>query len=264
MKEHTIHKQNSIIQGQFEEIGIYDIRCLNALYYVVQRNKDNLPADNTFKVELYDIREYMGMNNISNYSEIIKKSLNTLKKPFYTYDYRDDENNILADKVITIIKDFTLLKSYYHTYSITVHQDFIDVVSLEKNWTKLHLDRVAGFSSKYSLRLYEYLSSIKRQKYKEPLTLERLNKIFLCKHRHLSKVEDVIKRCIKDFKDSDLVGITYTKDKRRRTILFSFKFIENLEKKKQKDEKILQDSIEREEKVNSVVNTLENKHHHTH
>lgn len=252
----TIHKQNSIIQGRFEVMDLYTMRCLNTLYYIVQRNKEELITNNTIEIDQYDIREYMGLLNISNYSKIIYTSLTQLKETFYPYKYRDADGIVQEDHPIEVITGFRRLETYSYTYSITIHQDFIDMVNLDKNWTELRFNNIMKFSSKYSLRLYEYLSSIKRQGFKEKLTLERLNMILLTKHQHLSKIEDIIKRCIKDFEGSDLVNVTYVKDKRRRTILFSFKFMNNLEKKKKEDSKQLQSSIELEYTIDDIVQSI--------
>ena len=72
----TIHKNNFFIKGKIKEYSLNTLKCLNAIYYYVQINKNNLPKDNIFNIQISELRRMMKLEKTSEYSNIINFTIN--------------------------------------------------------------------------------------------------------------------------------------------------------------------------------------------
>jgi plasmid replication initiation protein len=250
-KDLTIHKQNSIIRGKFSTFDLHTIKCLNSIYWMIQKNYLDIKNNNNkFRMELKTLRKLMGLENINKYNEIINDSLKKLQEPFTIYNYIDSEGEHWDLKNLSLIRETGIKKGFQHEYIIEAHPDLIDVIGHKKNWTALEFSIVQKFNSKYTIRLYEYLKSYANMGKTPFMSIDDINRVFITNYKHLSKAEEVIKRCMKDLNLNDKNGfqtditVDYEKDKKKKTIQFFIKFRGNT-RKEQKEEI----------KINNIINS---------
>lgn len=233
----TIHKQNSIIRGKINNYDLYTMRCLNAIYYYVQITNQSKETANEFAIPMYKMRETMGMQKIGNYSQIIQTSLyklltkitldengNEIKEIPFTPQSKKRNSN---DEPLEILTELSIIKNHSYVCEFKVSQEFITLVKeIKFNWAEINF-LTMGFKSAHTLRFYEYMKSWQGQGFIQ-LSIDEINDtLFFTSYTQLSRVETIIKRCIKeiatlDNKNQD-IEVNYTKDRRRRAIKFTIK-----------------------------------------
>jgi len=253
----TIHKNNFFIKGKIREYSLNTLKCLNAIYYYVQINKNDLPKDNIFNIQISELRRMMNLENTSEYANIINDSLLQLQEPFTRFDYTDKDGVEWEKKNINIIRESGIKKGYAHSYDIEIHPDFIEIMKVKGDWTELTFKNVQSFRSKNSMKLYEYLSSLKTLPFerKPHLTLDDLNAMFHSKHKYTSKMLELIKRCIKDMEGTDLSDVKCVVDKYNKTFRFKYRFKDTSKQKEaiRINKKHQQKSIEEQAIIDKVV-----------
>ena len=233
-KNLTIHKQNLIIRGKFGEFTVDTMRCLNAIYYGLQKElkKDNVNANNghiTFKMS--SLRKYMNLEKNNDYVDIIRKSLRQLQEPFDIPNYTDVDGKVWKWYCMSLLIKSKTPKENEITVNIQVDEEMISLIKNKSEWTELEFNNVQHFSSKYAMRTYEYAKSYANMKKTPPLDLDNLNSLFGTKYTYLSDVEKILKRAIKDINKTDIY-IDYDKDKKLKTITLKITKNENKEKQK--------------------------------
>ena len=110
--------------------------------------------DTKITLKKSELFEKLGLKSPKKYSETKKKLKNLMYKSMV--DIVDSEGMDLYGMVIVSARSAE--KSEY--FEITLNKDFMPYVEqLVSHYTKLQLDAIVQFNSKYSLILYKYLSS---------------------------------------------------------------------------------------------------------
>jgi len=183
-KEITIHKRNEMIRGT-DMYSLNAKRCLNAIYYLYQKNRDMVleyeKKGVTFiSLHFSTLRDLMNLQKDNNYVDTIKNAIKELqttlielnnwtnpvtnkKYSWYATKFLNDANVEHADRVTVSVEISTLFKQ---------------LMREQVNFTKLNLLVYANrMRTKYSMKLYEYLTSFKNYYYIE-ISQKHLMRLF--------------------------------------------------------------------------------------
>ena len=215
-KEITIHKRNEIIRGT-DMYSLNAKRCLNAIYYIYQKNRDMvLEYENkgvTFmNLHFSTLRDLMNLQKDNNYVDTIKNAIKELqttlielnnwtnpvtgkKYSWYSTKFLNDANVDHADRITVSVEISTLFKQ---------------LMREQVNFTKLNLLVHANkMRTKYSMKLYEYLTSFKNYYYIE-ISQKYLLKLFNIKdddrtYKNYANLKQLLTRQLKEIaKKTDL------------------------------------------------------------
>ena len=220
MKKIQIHKKNELIRGT-DDLSVYAKRMLNTIYYIVQKNE--LYDQKYFIVEARQLKKYLGLENVKDYTNVIRKTLDELQeKKIELHNYYDP----LQKKLFTWLpihflqyptgeykdKNSGLLK-----FQIALNPLILHLMKIKKNFTKLDLiPYTLKFRSKYNYKLYEFLKSFESYNYIR-ISLNHLNKLLNTNKKYPSKMLELLERNIKELKEkTDLknLEVKYIKSER--------------------------------------------------
>ena len=183
-KEITIHKRNEIIRGT-DMYSLNAKRCLNAIYYIYQKNRDMvLEYENkgvTFmNLHFSTLRDLMNLQKDNNYIELIKDAIRELQTTLI--ELNNWTNPVTGKKYAWYATKFLNDANVEHTDRVTVSVEistlFKQLMREQVNFTKLNLLIYANkMRTKYSMKLYENLMSFKNYYYIE-ITQKHLMKLF--------------------------------------------------------------------------------------
>ena len=178
-KQMTLHKRNEMIRGG-DELSVYAKRCLNAIYYLIQKNVNANKAEIIEKldyipIEFTYLRKMMGLEKVESYIKEIEKALIELQETtLQLNNFRNPKNN-----------------QVYQWYSMSFLSDvswkldeksgkkfaYIELPKLMKwlminsnngNFTQLDLiPTLNKLRTKYAMKLYEFFKSFDKYKYIE-------------------------------------------------------------------------------------------------
>lgn len=266
MNEITIHKKNEIIRGKpFDEnLSLEAKRCLNSVYYIVQKSINNgeTNSDRKFKISFQDFKKLMAIND-NNYIYIIRKAIKELQRPFQLYNYKLSTNERVLWHSTVFISDFKIVeKNKEKEIQFELNSTIYDLIKETGNFTELEFKTIQNFKSKYSATLYEYLKSYSNLGQLK-ITLDMMNTILITKYNYLSDMKKIINRCLKEFEKTDLSNISFETIKKDKSIIFYFDEIDNIESKrkqlnKAKKVKFLQNNTIDDEEfdVDSIINKI--------
>ncbi len=228
MKKIQIHKKNELIRGT-DDLSVFAKRLLNTIYYIVQKN--DLYDQKYFIVEARQLKDYLGLKNVKDYTNIIRQTLDELQeKKIELYNYYDPLQKQL----------YRWLPIHFLQYPTGEYKDKTGIVKfqialnplirylmkIKKNFTKLDLiPYTLKFRSKYNYKLYEFLKSFENYRYIR-ITLKHLNKLLNTDKKYPSKMLELLKRNIKELKEkTDLkdLEVEYIKEEKHFKIYINKK-----------------------------------------
>ena len=235
-KIYTIHKQNSLIRANLKNYNLQQLKFLNAIYHLVQKDYRNIKKNNyKLSVKYSKLIDLMGYDTLK--SNPISKIIN--------------ESKILLEPLILNKKDTKLIKSisiqneeYRNVLDITVSKKFIKLAKEKTNWTKIDLSFLNSAKSLFQYRLYEYLKSYNNLKSRKlVLYFEDYINIFETNNIYFSNMILKINRAINFINDISDLDIEVIYNKKNNLIVFNFKNKTDIEiKSLLKNDKIMNDN----------------------
>ncbi len=220
MKKIQIHKKNELIRGT-DNLSVYAKRLLNTIYYIVQKNE--LYEQKYFIIEARQLKKFLGLKNVKDYTNIIRKTLNELQeKKIELYNYYDPlEKKLFKWLPIHFLQyptgEYEDKKSGIIKFQIALNPLILHLMKIKKNFTKLDLiPYTLKFRSKYNYKLYEFLKSFQNYNYIR-ISLKHLNKLLNTNKKYPSKMLELLKRNIKELKEkTDLknLEVEYIKEEK--------------------------------------------------
>jgi len=176
-KQITLHKRNEMIRGG-DKLSIHAKRCLNAIYYLIQKNVNNGKAEIIEKLDYIPIefpylRKMMGLEKVESYIKEIEDALtelqttaielNNFKDPrdgkiwnWFSISFMSDASWNLDEK--------SGKKVAYISLSPLIK--WLMIHSNEENFTKLDLiPTINKLRTKYAMKLYEFFKSFEKFRY---------------------------------------------------------------------------------------------------
>jgi len=203
-KKIQIHKKNELIRGT-DDLSVYAKRMLNTIYYIVQKNE--LYDNKYFIVEARKLRDYLGLKNITGYTEIIRQTLDELQeKKIELHNYYDPlQKQLFTWLPIHFLQyptgEYKDEKSGLLKFQIALNPLIRHLMKIKKNFTKLDLiPYTLKFRSKYNYKLYEFLKSFENYNYIR-ISLKHLNKLLNTDKKYPSKMLELLKRNIKELRE---------------------------------------------------------------
>lgn len=219
-KEHTtILKRNEIIRGHSDELDVFAIRALNAIYWGIQKHKLHDEPIAVFKFST--LRKLMKLETNKDYVAIIKKALEDLMKTITLRNYCHTDGVEYKWFTTRFINEARIRKDDITTVEIAFNPTMNELLKIHENFTKLEFLKYSNtFRSKYTVALYEYLKSFESYKYID-MSMESLNGLLGTNAKYFSKLVEVIDRCMNDITTkSDLKHIKKRAYKKEKYIRF--------------------------------------------
>lgn len=216
--KNTVVKENSLIQkSKFPEMSLAEMRALSYISSLIKRIDENAPTQYTYVFKKAEFCRMVGIEeyNSGNYHNL----KNTLKKMVERIVEVENE------KKWEVFHIFSKAECNYSSeeVAVTFHEDMIPYLfNLKKNFTSYQLENILQLKSKYSFRLYEYLTSFHRDKV--VIYLSKLKELFSVDYQETYKL---IKKClepsVKEINEKTDITVSYTKIKTQRAVT-SFEF----------------------------------------
>ncbi|MEA3315654.1 MAG: hypothetical protein U9Q30_07370 [Campylobacterota bacterium] len=230
---YTIHKANSLIKAKLNNFNLQQLKFLNSIYYLAQKNKNKIQNNsNIISVKYSKLIDLMGYHNRKTHplSKIIKDSQSVLIEPIILNNYITKKGNLKEWKKIQLIKSITINKGYRNTLDIKITKQFFNLINQKKNWTKIDTTFInENLSSLFAQRLYEYLKSYNNlESRKLLLYLDKFIEIFEAKKVYFSTAKLKINRSMEIINSvSDLdIKVSYHKN---NLIVFNFKNVTDID-----------------------------------
>lgn len=225
-KETKIRKKNEIIRGT-DDFSLYGKRCFNSLYFLIQSNLKtypNLLKSKKIIVRLINLRNLMGLENVKDYINIIKKSIKELQQPIELNNYFHpiELKNYLWYS-FSPLNDVSFDKNEKGEWIIEIELNRITkhLIDKNENYTILNiLPYTNKMKTKYGMKLYEYLKSFENYRYID-ITHNHLMKLFNLNinsyYKYFSKTKELLERQIKEIRTkTDLKNIKLITNKKEK------------------------------------------------
>jgi plasmid replication initiation protein len=226
----TIIKRNNIIRiivNDNKILSLDSLKIYNFIYMIFQYNRKSIEKSKEFEIKIPHtlLKSELEISNDS-YHTIVKSALTELlDTTVIIKNFTNKNGDIVKEYQTKLIsswfngKNKTDKKS--NIYSITVTETlFSEMIKSGKEYTELGIQNIKSLSSSNHIRLYEFVKSYQNMKIQPEHSLENLNELFMTNIRFLSDIEKIIKRAIKAINKKTDIELSYTKDKKRKTITF--------------------------------------------
>ena len=244
--EKWIVLQNRLLNA-ISDLDLNERRLVMFLSPLVRKAVDIEPHKRTFVVRVQDFQTEYGIKSKRYYEELEKACASLTNKSYVFWDFYNNQ------KKQSKIQVSWLTKSVYQDglgeVHVDLHNDVVEMLTVfdkSNPFTKYERRQIINLGS-YGIILFELIASCMHQKYKQKAyAIEYLREKFNCVDLY-PKTNDfknrVIDKAIKEIEKHTSYRITYTQNKRGRTvseIVFSFKDL--------KDNAITKDKRSRGEK----------------
>ena len=176
-KQITLHKRNEMIRGG-DKLSIHAKRCLNAIYYLIQKNVNNGKSETIEKLDYIPIefpylRKMMGLEKVESYIKEIEDALtelqeitlqlNNFKNPKDNQTYQWYSMSFLADAYWKLEEKTGKKVAYVELPKL---MKWLMIHSNDENFTKLDLiPTINKLRTKYAMKLYEFFKSFEKFRY---------------------------------------------------------------------------------------------------
>ena len=252
-KEVKIRKKNELTRGS-DKLSLYGKRCFNGIYYLIQENlkeKPDLLKFEHINFKLIGLKKLMGLENVNNYIDIIKKSLKELQEPIELNNFQHPDGTFYQWYSFSPLPEVGFSKNENGEWIVKIKLSSVIKYLIEKqeNYTTLNLiPYMNKMRTKYAMKLYEYLKSFESYKYID-ITHNHIMKLLNLdpnsKYKFFSQTKQLLERQVKEITEkTDLKNIKLVASKKEKY----FRFIINPNSKK-----ILKDKNEMKNMLNNLI-----------
>jgi len=176
-KQITLHKRNEMTRGG-DKLSLHAKRCLNAIYYLIQRNVNNgkkeiIERMDYIPIEFPYLRKMMELEKVESYIKEIKEALKELQETtLQLNNFRNPKDNqvyewysisFLADVSCKLDEKSGKRIAYIELPKL---MKWLMIHSNEGNFTKLELiPTLNKLRTKYAMKLYEFFKSFEKFRY---------------------------------------------------------------------------------------------------
>jgi plasmid replication initiation protein len=229
-EEQTLIKRNNILNmvildNKTNIIKADTLIIYNFLYLSFQYNREHIEETKDYELIFshHKIKRELGVTN-NNYIDTIKKSLSLLRNTEFSIKNFKVGRRIIKEHTTGLISSFSDYideNTKEKMFAISIDKTlFNEMMKIGPEHTKLNLKNIKTLSSSNQIRLYEYVKSRTNMKNMPTMSINDLNNLFMTNLKYLGKLEEIIKRSIKKINEKTDIKISYSKDKRNKTITF--------------------------------------------
>jgi len=224
-KKITIHKRNEVARGS-DLYSLSGKRCFNAIYYLYQKHRNIFKQYeekniNYMSIKFSTLRDLMNLDKDNNYVELIKKALVELQTT--NVELNNWQHPVTGKKYLwysaTFLNDVMVEKESNISVQLEISTLFKSLMVEQINFTPLDLlGNLNKFSTKYSMKIYEYLKSFGRYRYLD-ITQKHLMRLLNLKeddktYKNYSSLKRLLQRQLKEIaKKTDLVDAGLVENK---------------------------------------------------
>ena len=226
MKNELVVKDNALINASYN-LEVTEQRLILLAIINARETGQGITSDSKLEIHAHDYASRFDVSNSGAY-KALKEAVNNLFDRQFSFKESDKKGNlgIVRSRWVSRIKYIDTTA----TLEITFAPDVVPLITrLEQHFTSYQLKQVSQLTSKYAIRLYEFLIAWREVGKVPQIELDDFrNRLGLDDNEYTAMnnfKSRVLEPAIKQINEHTDITVTYEQHKRGRTISgFSFKF----------------------------------------
>jgi len=265
-QEQTLIKRNNILNMVILEnedktknlLTADTLKIYNFIYLAFQYNRKEIEKSKDYELIFshQKLKSELGVTD-NNYITTINKSLELLRiTPFSIKNFKVGRKIIKEHTtgLISSYSDYINEDTKEKMFMISIDKTlFNEMMKTDAGYTELHLKNIKSLSTINHIRLYEFVKSNQNMKIIPSLTINQLNNLFMTDYTKQWELEAIIKRATKAINKKTDINISYSKDKRNKTISFIIDKVKQTTEERKKQVFATNKTIEESNLINKMM-----------